>query len=104
MISEILPKGKFQNIVQCPFNYSSNLKILLQICETYICDYLSYTSFLFHQNDFQLTEDFDLQFCIFTVKSSSATQISVSQENGFRKSKGCRLYFTELSAQIILQC
>ena len=36
--------------------------------------------------DFQLNTDFPSQFWVFTVKSPSVTQISVSQENAYKKS------------------
>ena len=37
--------------------------------------------------------DDDDEFCVFTAKSPSVTQRSVSQENAFKKSKTRRLFF-----------
>ena len=51
------------------------------MCDTYNCDYLKHSTFRFNLIDFQLNTDFPSQFCVFTVKSSSVTQRSVSQEN-----------------------
>ena len=48
--------------------------------ETYNCDYLKHSTFRFNLIDFQLNTDFPSQFCVFTVKSPSVTQRSVSQE------------------------
>ena len=44
--------------------WSSNLKILLHMCDTYNCDYLQYSIFRFNLIDFQLNTDFPSQFCI----------------------------------------
>ena len=56
--------------------------------DTYNCDYLKYSTFHFNLIDFQLNTDFPSQFFFFffTVKSTSVTQISVSQENAYKKS------------------
>ena len=62
------------------------LKILLHMCDTYNYDYLKYRTFRFNFIDFQLNIDFPFQFCVFTVKSPSVTQRSVSQENAYKKS------------------
>ena len=40
------------------FNWSSNLKILLHMCDTYNCDYLKHSTFRFNLIDFQLSTDF----------------------------------------------
>ena len=53
---------------------------------SYNCDYLQHSTFHFNLIDFQLNTDFPSQFCVFTVKSPSLTQRSVSQENDFKKS------------------
>ena len=57
------------------------------MCDTFHSDYLPYTTFRFYLISFQLNTDFPSQFCVFTVKSFSVTQRSVSQENAFEKSK-----------------
>ena len=62
------------------------------MCDTYNCDYLQHSTFRFNLIDFQLT-DFPSKFCVFTVKSSSVTQRSVSQENVFKKSKNPLPFF-----------
>ena len=62
------------------------IKILLRMRDTY-CDYLKHSTFRCNLIDFQLNTDFLSQFCVFTVKSPSVTQRSVSQENAFKKSK-----------------
>ena len=49
-------------------------------------DYLKHNTFRFNLIDFQLNADFPSQFCVFTVKSPSVTQRSVSQENAYKKS------------------
>ena len=54
--------------------------------ETYNCDYLKHSTFPFNLINFQLNTDFLSQFCVFTVKSPSVTQRSVSQENAYKKS------------------
>ena len=59
----------------------------MHICDTYNCDYLQHTIFRFYLINFQLNTDFLSQFCVFTVKSPSVTQRSVSQENAFKKRK-----------------
>ena len=56
------------------------------MCDTYNCEYLKHSTFTFILIDFQLKTDFPSQFCVFTVKSPSVTQISVSQENAYKKS------------------
>ena len=68
------------------------------MCDTYNCDYLQHSTFCFNLIDFQLNTDFLSQFCIFTVKSPSVTQRSVSKENAFKlkRAKTHRLFFTEL--------
>ena len=70
-----------------------NLKILLHICDTYNCDYLPHTIFRFYLIDFQLKKDFPSELSVFTVKSPSITQRSVSQENAFKKSKNPSPFF-----------
>ena len=49
-------------------NWSSNLKILLHMCDTYNCDYLKHSTFRFNLIDFQLNTDFPSQFCVFYRK------------------------------------
>ena len=49
-------------------------------------NYLKHSTFRFNFIDFQLYIDFPFQFCVFTVKSPSVTQRSVSQENAYKKS------------------
>ena len=56
------------------------------MCDTYDCDYLKHSTFCFDLIDFQLRTDFPSQFCVFTVKSPSVTQRSVSQENAYKQS------------------
>ena len=56
------------------------------MCDTYNCDYLKQSTFLFNLIDFQLNTDFLPNFAFFNVKSPSATQRSVSQENAYKKS------------------
>ena len=89
--------GQFrENLIFCQklLNWSSNLKILLHMCDTYNCEYLQHITFHFNLIDFQLHTDFPSQFCIFfTVKSSSVTQRSVSQEKAFKKSKNPSPFF-----------
>ena len=63
------------------------------MCDTYNCDYLQHSTFRFHLTDFQLNTDFTSQFCVFTVKSPSVTQRSVSQEYAFKKSKNLSPFF-----------
>ena len=59
----------------------------MHICDTYNCDYLLHTTFRFHFIiDFHLNTDYPSQVCVFTVKSPSVTQRSVSQENAYKKS------------------
>ena len=61
-------------------------RILLYMCDTYTCGYLKHSTFRFNLIDFQLNTDFPSQFCgLFTVKSPSVTQRSVSQENAYKK-------------------
>ena len=55
------------------------------MCDIYNCDCLAQTTFRFNLIDFQLNKDIPSQFCVFTVKSPSVIQRSVSQENAFRK-------------------
>ena len=68
-------------------------KIFLHIGDTYNCHYLQHTTFRFYLFNFQLNTDFPSQFCVFTVKSPSVTQRSVSQENAFEKSKKPVVFF-----------
>ena len=76
------------DICQLLLNWSSNLKILLQMCDMYNCDNLQHNTFRFNLLDFHLNRVFPSQFCgFFTVKSPSVTQRSVSEENAFKKSK-----------------
>ena len=56
------------------------------MCDTCNCDYLKHNTFRFNLINFQFTTDFPSQFCVFTVKSPSVTQRSVSQENAYKKS------------------
>ena len=56
------------------------------MCDTYNYDYLKHSTFRFNFIDFQLYIDFLFQICVFTVKSPSVTQRSVSQENAYKKS------------------
>ena len=44
---------------------SSNLKILLHMCDTFNCDFLPPTTFWFFLIDFQLNTDFPSQFYVF---------------------------------------
>ena len=63
--------GQFlENLIFCQklLNSSSNLKILLHICDTYKCDYLQQTTFRFYLIDFQLNIYFTSQFCVFYRK------------------------------------
>ena len=53
--------------------------------DKYNCDYLKHSTFRFNLIDIQLNTDFPSQFCVFTVKSPSVTQRSVSQENAYKK-------------------
>ena len=53
----------------------------------YNYNYLQHNKFRFNLIDFQLNRDVPSQLCVFTVKSTSVTQRSVSQENAFKKSK-----------------
>ena len=61
-------------------------KVLLHIGDTYNGNYLQHSTFHFNSIAFQLNTDFPSQFCVFTGKSLSVTQRSVSQENAFIKS------------------
>ena len=56
------------------------------MCDTYNCDYLKHSTFHFNIIDFYLNTDFPSPFCVFSVKSPSVTQRSVSQENAYKKS------------------
>ena len=49
-------------------NWSSNLKILSHMCDTYNCDYLKHSTFRFNLIDFQLNTDSPFQFCPFYRK------------------------------------
>ena len=77
-----------ENLIFCQYllNWSSNLKILLHICDTYNFDYLKHSTIHFNLIDFQLNTDVPSQFAFFTAKSPSVTQRSVSQENAYKKS------------------
>ena len=55
--------------------------------DTYNCDYLPHTIFRFCLINFHSDTDFLSQFCVFTVKSPTVTQRSVSLKNAFKKSK-----------------
>ena len=77
-------------------------KFFLHMCGIYNCDYLQHNTFRFNFINFQLNTYFPSQFCVFTVKSPSVTQRSVSQENAFKKSRNPSPFFTELWAQIII--
>ena len=85
------------------------------MCDTYNCDGLQHSRFRFNLIDFQLNTDFPSKFWVFyfilfffTVKSPSITPRSVSQKNGFKKSKNPLpfffffFFFAELWAEIIL--
>ena len=54
------------------------------MCDTINCDYLKHSTFHFNLIEFQLNTDFPSQFCVFTVKSPSVIQRSVSQENAYK--------------------
>ena len=56
------------------------------MCDTYNCDYLKHNTFRFNLIVFQLDTDSPPNFAVFTVKSPSVTQRSVSQENAYKKS------------------
>ena len=56
---------KMWNLGQYLENWSSNLKILLHMCDTYNCDYLKHSTFRFKWIDFQLNTVFPFQFCVF---------------------------------------
>ena len=60
------------------------------MCDTYNWDYLKHSTFRFNVIDFELnTDKYRFPFPIlrlFTVKSPSITQRSVSQENAYKKS------------------
>ena len=49
-------------------NWSSNLKILLHMCDTYNFGYLKHSTLRFNLIDFQLNTDFLSQFCVFYRK------------------------------------
>ena len=55
-----------ENLIFCQYllNWSSNLKILLHMCDTYDCDYPKHSNLI----DFQLNTDFPSQLCIFYRK------------------------------------
>ena len=91
--------GQFrENLIFCLklLYESSNLKFLLPICGTHNCDYLPYVTTRFYWINFQLNTDFTSQFCIFTVKSPSLTQRSVSPENAFKKGETDHFFFAKL--------
>ena len=56
-----------ENLIFCQqlLNWSSNLKILLHMCDTYNCDYLKHSTFRFNLVHFPLNKDFPSQFCVF---------------------------------------
>ena len=56
------------------------------MCDTYNCDYLKHNTFRFNLIVFSVRYRFPPNFAVFTVKSSSVTQRSVSQENAYKKS------------------
>ena len=60
---------------------------------THDCNYLQHSTFRFSLIDFQLNTDSLSNFAIFTVKSPSVTQRSVSQENSFVMSKNPSPFF-----------
>ena len=62
------------------------------ICDTCNCDYLPHTIFRFCLIDFQMNQISFPNFELFTVKSPGVTEISVSQENAFKKSKTRRFF------------
>ena len=55
------------------------------MCDTYNYDYLKYSTFNFNFIDFSCIKISLSNFALFTVKSPSATQRSVSQENAYKK-------------------
>ena len=83
-----------ENLIFCQlvFNKSSNLPILLHICDTYNYDYLPHTTFSYLRNRFYVKNRFP-NFAFFTVKSPSVTQRSVSQGNSFEQSKNPSPFF-----------
>ena len=70
--------GQFcENLIFCQYNCLIKVrikKILLYICDTYNCNYLLPTTFLFNFIDFQVNTDFSSQFYVSTVKSLSVTE------------------------------
>ena len=70
------------------------------MCDTCNCDYLKHSTFRFNLIDFQLNRDFPSQFCVFTVKSPSVTERSVTQGNVYKKSYNPSPFFVE-NEQII---
>ena len=62
--------GQFcENLIFCQLlHWSSNLKILLHMCDTYNCDYLKHSTFRFNLIEFLLNTDFPFQFCVFYRK------------------------------------
>ena len=69
-------------------NQSSNLRILLHICEILYIVILCRTShFVSTYSIFSYIQIFLSNFACFTVKPHSITQKSVSRENTFKKSK-----------------
>ena len=66
-ICEYVELGQYrENLIFCQYllNCSSNLKIILHMCDTYNCDYLKHSTFRFNLIDFQLYADFPSQFCV----------------------------------------
>ena len=59
-----------ENLIFCKLllNWSSNIKILLHMCDTYNCDYLKHSTLRFNLIDFQLNTDFPSPFCVFYRK------------------------------------
>ena len=66
------------------------------MCATYNCGYLQHSTFRFNLIDFQVNTDFPSQTYIFTVKTHTITQRSVSQENAFKKSKKPSPFFCKI--------
>ena len=86
--------GNFVKIWYFVNNCLIKARILKSFCiymTHIIVIYLPYTTFLLI--DFQLKQVWSSQFCVFTVKSPSVTQRSVSQETAFKKSKNPSVFF-----------
>ena len=83
--------GQFrENLIFCQqlINWSSNLPILLHMCDTYNCDYLQHSTFRFNDR-FLVKYRFPFPILRFFYRkiTYSVTLRSVSQENAFKKSK-----------------